>query len=345
LDQAEREQEETDGRDEIAGAPQELVVAELGSGDGGALATFARGRKQLGGIARLGGRRRVDDVLVLRALHATDEDVGGPDAQQKDARDDEPVAHKPVNGAHGARILAAGALAVNPPPCDTLGGMVLRWVFVPRLSYDVGASLQARLVAARLTGPPDCALATEHEPVVTLGLRAGAADLLLSADDLARRGIALRRAPRGGLATYHGPGQLVLYPIVDLRGLGVRRFVALLEEAAVAVAAAAGVRAMRRPGHPGAWVGEAKVASIGIRVVHGVSSHGLAVNLAGDCTPFTWIRPCGMTAGSVASLEAVGGRRLDVAAAARVAVARLAAGLGARPEEIAHASLEGFCDG
>jgi lipoate-protein ligase B len=223
--------------------------------------------------------------------------------------------------------------------------MVLRWAFVPRLSYDLGAALQERLVAARLTGASDCALATEHEPVVTLGRRAGSADVLLPAEELARRGIALRRAPRGGLATYHGPGQLVLYPIVDLRRLGVRRFVALLEEAALVVAAAAGVRGLRRPGHPGVWVGEAKVASIGIRVVHGISSHGLAVNLTGDSAPFTWIRPCGMTAGSVASLEAVGGRRLELAAAARVAVARLAAGLGARPEEIAHGSLEGFCDG
>src|SRR5579875_1739237 len=240
---------------------------------------------------------------------------------------------------YSAPIERASSLGARPRstrPRGRLCEMVLRWVFLPRLSYDAGAALQARLVAARLAGAPDLALATEHEPVVTLGRRAGSADLLLSADELARRGIALRRAPRGGLATYHGPGQLVLYPIVDLRRLGVRRFVALLEEAALAVG---------RPGHPGAWVGEAKVAAIGIRVVHGVSSHGLAVNLAGDSTPFTWIRPCGMTAASVASLEAVGGQRLELVAAARVAVARLAAGLGARPEEIAHGSLEGFCDG
>jgi lipoate-protein ligase B len=216
----------------------------------------------------------------------------------------------------------------------------LRWALVPRLAYDAAAALQARLVAARLAGAPDCVLVTEHEPVVTLGLRAGVADLLLSPEELARRGIALRRVARGGLATYHGPGQLVVYPIVDVRRLGVRRFVLLLEEAALAVAAAAGVRAVRRPGQPGAWVREAKVASIGIRVVRGVSSHGLAVNLTVDCTPFTWIRPCGMTAGSVASLDAVGGRRLEVAAAARVAIARLAAGLGACPQEVADGNLE-----
>ncbi|HLK11964.1 MAG TPA: lipoyl(octanoyl) transferase LipB [Candidatus Binatia bacterium] len=217
--------------------------------------------------------------------------------------------------------------------------MVLRWALWPRLPYDAGVALQERLLAARRAGGPDCAVATEHEPVVTLGLRAGAADLVVPAAELERRGVAVRRARRGGLATYHGPGQLVVYPIVDVRRLGVRRFVTLLEDAALAVARAAGVAAARRPGHRGAWVGEAKVASVGIRVVHGISSHGFAVNLSADCAPFTWIRPCGMTADVVASLDVVGGRRLGVAEAARVAIARLAAGLGARPEETTHGSL------
>jgi lipoate-protein ligase B len=218
--------------------------------------------------------------------------------------------------------------------------MTLRWARWPRLSYDAGLALQARLVAARRDGGFDVAIATEHHPVVTLGPRAGADELLLAPEELERRGVSVRQTPRGGLATYHGPGQLVLYPIVDVRRIGVRRFVTLLEEAALDVVAAAGLAGSRWPGQPGVWVGETKVASVGLRVSEGIASHGLAINLTTDCTPFTWIRPCGMTAGCVASLAGIGGRGLDIPEAARVAIVRLAAGLGLEPEETEHDSLD-----
>lgn len=218
--------------------------------------------------------------------------------------------------------------------------MLLRWALWPRLGYEEGLALQQRLVAARCAGGADVVIATEHTPVVTLGPRAESADLVLPRAELERRGIAVCRTDRGGLATYHGPGQFVLYPIVALRGIGVRRYVALLEDAALAVIRATGLEGERRTGQPGVWVGAAKVASVGVRVQAGIASHGLAVNLTLDCTPFAWIRPCGMTGGSIASLAALGGRSLTLPEAARIAVATLATGLGAHAEEYEHGTLE-----
>lgn len=218
--------------------------------------------------------------------------------------------------------------------------MTLRWALWPRLAYDDAVALQARLVDARRAGAADCAIATEHDPVVTLGRRAGAGDCLLTEADLARRGVAVRRTERGGLATYHGPGQLVLYPIVDVRGIGVRRFVALLEEAAVAVVAAAGLRGATRAGTPGVWVGAAKVAAIGVRVARGIASHGVAINLGGDVTPFTWINPCGVPGGVAGALDQLGGRRLALAEAAAVAVARMGRSLGVSTVQVTPAALD-----
>lgn len=218
--------------------------------------------------------------------------------------------------------------------------MTLQWALWPRLSYDEAVAVQERLGRARRRGGPDRAIVTEHEPVVTLGRRAAVEECILQPEELARRGVAVRRTDRGGLATYHGPGQLVLYPIVDVRPLGVRRFVALLEAVALAVVDAAGLAGKTRPGQPGIWVGAAKVAAVGVRVSGGISSHGLAVNLTTDVTPFAWIRPCGVAGGVVGALDQLGGRRLELTDAARVAVARLAAGLGATAEAVAPATLD-----
>jgi lipoate-protein ligase B len=195
-------------------------------------------------------------------------------------------------------------------------------------------------VDLRRAGSPDGVVATEHAPVVTLGRRAGADACVLPPEELARRGIALRRTERGGLATYHGPGQLLLYPVVDLRALGVRRFVALLEAAALAVVEAAGLVGETRPGTAGVWVAGAKVAAIGVRVSRGISSHGVAINLTGDLAPFTWIRPCGVPGGVAGALDQLGGRRVELKEAAAVAVACLAGGLGVTAEMVAPAALD-----
>ena len=219
--------------------------------------------------------------------------------------------------------------------------MALDWALWPRLTYAGGLELQERLRARRARGSDDLAAVLEHDPVVTLGPRADGDDLLVPVGELERRGITVARSERGGLATYHGPGQLVVYPIVALKREAIRSYVGLLEDAALAVVTACGVAGTRRNGHPGVWVGESKVASIGIRVRGGIACHGLAINLTVDCTPFSWIRPCGLSAGAVTSIAALGGRPVPSADAARIAVERLAAGLGAAARESSWQDLEG----
>ena len=138
-------------------------------------------------------------------------------------------------------------------------------------------------------------LLLEHEPVVTVGRRGELNDLLVSTEELARLGIAFRRIERGGRATYHGPGQLVGYPIAPLRALApdVGAYVCRIEEVLLRVASSLGVDATRRDGQPGVWVSDAKLASIGIAVSRGVCWHGFALNLDLDLDAFNLIRPCG----------------------------------------------------
>lgn len=143
----------------------------------------------------------------------------------------------------------------------------------------------------------------QHAPVYTLGKRGRPADVRPGAD----AGIAVVASPRGGQATWHGPGQVVVYPIVRLRafGLGPRAYVEALEDAAIAVAGAAGVPARGRvPGRTGVWVGDRKLAAVGVRVSGGVTTHGLAVNVCPDLGAFSGIVPCGDAATEPTSLDA-----------------------------------------
>lgn len=130
----------------------------------------------------------------------------------------------------------------------------------------------------------------EHPPVFTLG-QAGRPEHLLEVGD-----IPVVHCDRGGQVTYHGPGQLVAYLLLDLRrrGMGVKRLVALLEQSTIAILAQHGIEAACRPGAPGVYVGGAKIASLGLRVRSGCSYHGLALNVAMDLEPFRRINPCGL---------------------------------------------------
>lgn len=191
-----------------------------------------------------------------------------------------------------------------------------RWCYLGRVSYAGGIAIQERLASARAERRcPDTLLLLEHPPTVTLGRHACERDVVWSAEEFARRGIPLVRVGRGGGATYHGPGQLVGYPIVAVAhaGRGVRRFIESLEEILLDVAATFGVAAERHSGFPGIWVGDEKLASIGIEIHRGVSRHGFAINVNMDLAPFSGIAPCGMAgllmtdlsraAGSPVSLE------------------------------------------
>jgi lipoate-protein ligase B len=181
-------------------------------------------------------------------------------------------------------------------------------------------ALRAQEERARLRiadAVPDALLLLEHPPTVTFGRRAAADDLAVERSVLERRGVSLFSVGRGGRATYHGPGQLVGYPIVRLsrEGRGVRRFVGALENALVATARALGVAADRRVGHPGVWVEEAKLASIGIEVHRGVVRHGFALNVDMDLGPFGAIVPCGVPGLPMTDLSRAAGRSVTIAEA------------------------------
>jgi lipoyl(octanoyl) transferase len=180
------------------------------------------------------------------------------------------------------------------------GAVEARWL--GRVEYDVAHALQKRLVTQRAAGDiGDQLLLLEHPPVLTLGRNSDPSHILASPDLLAARGIAVHRVERGGEVTYHGPGQLVAYPIIAVasRGLLLRPLVRALEGALVAACAAFGVQAGRRDGHPGCWCDAdgpvpRKIGALGLRVERGVTYHGIALNVSVDLADFELIDPCGM---------------------------------------------------
>ena len=168
----------------------------------------------------------------------------------------------------------------------------------------------------------DQLLLLEHPPVITRGVRAGADNVLAPPDVLRRRGVEVHDARRGGDVTYHGPGQLVGYPILLLKPdrCDVHRYVRDLEEVLIRAVAGFGVRATRVEGLTGVWVGNDKLAAIGVRLSRWVTSHGFALNVTTDLDDFALIRPCGLADRGVTSLARLTGTQVsDVAVADRVA--------------------------
>ena len=159
------------------------------------------------------------------------------------------------------------------------------------------------LTDARGPESPDQLWLVEHDPVFTLG-QAGKPEHVLAAGD-----IPVLQVDRGGQVTYHGPGQLVAYPLLDLRrlGLGVRELVCRIEQATIDSLAEWGIRGERVPGAPGIYVGGAKVMALGLRVRRGCSFHGLAFNVAMDLSPYARINPCGFQGMAVTQLVDLGG--------------------------------------
>jgi lipoate-protein ligase B len=180
-------------------------------------------------------------------------------------------------------------------------------VELPVTDYEPVWRLQTRLVTARRNGilDRDVILLTEHLPVFTLGRRGGLNNLIASTADLDGAGIPLFQVERGGNITYHGPGQLVLYPIVDLLGVGLKvvDYVWKLEEVAIRTVAAWGIKAQRNAANRGVWVGARKLGSVGYAVRRGISFHGIALNVGLSLEPFRWIHPCGLHGVEVTSME------------------------------------------
>jgi lipoate-protein ligase B len=184
-----------------------------------------------------------------------------------------------------------------------------------RIGYAEAMRLQDELVEQRLREEiGDTLLLLEHPPVITLGRRGLAQDIFAPEATLARLGIAVERATRGGLVTYHGPGQLVGYPIVRLRarGLTVPCYVRALELAIVDALGEIGVSASIDHEHVGVWTDAGKIAAIGVAQRHGVSLHGFAVNLQPDLSHFALINPCGIGELGVASAAAILGHPVDL---------------------------------
>jgi len=195
-------------------------------------------------------------------------------------------------------------------------GTTIRSVYLGRVGYEAGVELQHRLRQQLLDGEPDASgtlLLLEHPPTYTVGRNCDRSDVVADPDWLRQRGIAVAECDRGGRATYHGPGQLVGYPVIDLRSArrNVRAYVRDLQEVLVRTLAAFGVDAVggEERERIGVWVGRRKIASIGIHLRRWVTTHGFALNVCTDLNDFAGILSCGFDAGVMTSIEELTGRR------------------------------------
>ena len=244
------------------------------------------------------------------------------------------------------------AAPVRPAPAES-APLRARWL--GRIDYRDAHALQRRLVDERASGTiGDQLLLLEHPAVLTLGKHSDPAHILATDAELAARDIAVEHTERGGEVTYHGPGQLVAYPIVRLheRGLLLRPFVRALERALVETCHALGVEAARRDGHPGCWCdGEGpsprKIGALGLRVERGVSYHGIALNVSVDLRDFGLIDACGMPGVVSTSIARELGRPDDppttasVERAAWIFAGAFAQGIGAPLMRLASPDMRG----
>jgi len=199
----------------------------------------------------------------------------------------------------------------------------LRASFLGTVPYARGLELQLAARAALRGGEgPERLLLLEHPHVYTVGRNAGTADIVAPPEWLRSRGIEVHECDRGGQITYHGPGQLVGYPIIDLNPdrRDVRRYVRDLEEILIRALAQYGIDAGRRGGggFTGVWLGERKIASIGVHISRWLTSHGFALNVTPDLSYFAGIVPCGLQGVTMVSIESLTGARPAVADVARV---------------------------
>lgn len=178
---------------------------------------------------------------------------------------------------------------------------------IPIISYSDALKLQLDLHSRCTVGNiPGALLLLEHHPVITMGVKTSPSNILLSEAALRARGIELVKTDRGGDVTYHGPGQLVGYPILRLRelGLDLHGYLRALEESVIRTLAEFGLEGTRR-GSAGVWIGEKKVCSIGVAVRKWVTYHGFALNVRPDLTHFSFINPCGLSADRVTSISEI----------------------------------------
>lgn len=191
-----------------------------------------------------------------------------------------------------------------------------------RIEYRTALDLQSNLVALRLESRvPDTLLLLEHPHVYTHGRRLNRSHLLMSEDEMQESGVSLVSSDRGGDITYHGPGQLVGYPILKIEGISkIQDYLSNLEEVLIRTALYFGIEANRLPGHPGVWYGFEKLAAIGLRVSRGVTKHGFSLNVSTDLSFFCGIVPCGLHDRGTTSLSKVLGQKVPLHIARKVVI-------------------------
>ena len=192
----------------------------------------------------------------------------------------------------------------------------VEWMYIEKLDYSTGLYLQRQLHDRVLSSGDEATgflLLCDHKPVITVGRFGKEDNILASRDDLNRYGIEIYRTERGGDVTFHGPGQLVGYPIINLRDfeLGVKSYVQLLEEAIIRALSGFGIEGERIEKYPGVWVGKEKIAAIGLYVKKHITSHGFALNINTNLSYFSLIVPCGIRGMGVTSIEKVLGKEVS----------------------------------
>lgn len=185
-----------------------------------------------------------------------------------------------------------------------------------KIEYNSAIKIQRKLLDARKTNiiDRDVYIMLEHHPVFTLGKRGNRSNILVDDEILSKNRISLIQTDRGGDVTYHGPGQLIVYYILDLRkaGLGIKDFVSKLEEVMIKTASLEGIYAYRNSLNRGVWAGNKKLGSIGLAVHHGITSHGIAFNVNLPLEKFLWINPCGLKDTYMTSVEQELGSKVDI---------------------------------
>ncbi len=200
-----------------------------------------------------------------------------------------------------------------------------------RCDYQTACRLQRNLLDKAIADPaaPAHLLLVEHDPpVITLGRRGCRTDIVASAEQLAKAGVQIHETARGGEVTYHGPGQLVVYPIMRLGSLSVRQYVRNLEEVVLRVLAGFGIEGRRDENQRGVWVGGDKIASVGIAVRKWAAWHGLALNVSTNLSHFDFIVPCGRRETSMTSMSKLLGSQPDMGEVKRRMIHRFAAVFG-----------------
>jgi lipoyl(octanoyl) transferase len=233
-------------------------------------------------------------------------------------------------------------METEPGPSNaesTIDGVITA-SWLGRLEYPFAWSAQRELFCARLDREcGDTLMLLEHPPTYTLGRRASEQDIVSSDAEQLAKGISTFKVDRGGRATYHGPGQLVGYPIMALgERYDVLSYLRKLEEVLLRVAADLGVEAARDEKHTGVWVGQNKLGAIGVKITRGITMHGFAFNVAPDLSMFEGIVPCGLRDRGVTSIEGETGRRHNLKEVASLAANHLS-NVFERPLVWAHASM------